>query len=47
MVARKIVCVGNLVHDEVFQVESLPASGIKTGVLGCPGGTSCTAGTCQ
>ena len=22
---RRIVCVGNLVHDEVFQVESLPA----------------------
>lgn len=30
---RKIVCVGNLVLDEVFQVASLPASGIKTGVL--------------
>jgi sulfofructose kinase len=29
----RIVCVGNLVHDEVFRVESLPASGIKTGVL--------------
>src|SRR5829696_10025705 len=28
-----IVCVGNLVHDEVFRVESLPASGIKAGVL--------------
>ena len=33
MKARKIVCVGILVHDEVFQVESLPSSGIKTGVL--------------
>jgi sulfofructose kinase len=30
---RKIICVGNLVHDEVFRVESLPAAGIKTGVL--------------
>jgi sulfofructose kinase len=30
---RRIVCVGNLVHDEVFQVDALPASGIKTGVL--------------
>jgi sulfofructose kinase len=29
-----IICVGNLVHDEVFHVDSLPASGIKTGVLG-------------
>jgi sulfofructose kinase len=29
----RIVCVGNVVHDEVFRVESLPASGIKTGVL--------------
>jgi sulfofructose kinase len=29
----RIVCVGNLVHDEVFHVESLPTSGIKTGVL--------------
>jgi sulfofructose kinase len=29
----RIVCVGNLVHDEVFRVELLPASGIKTGVL--------------
>ena len=29
----RIICVGNLVHDEVFHVESLPASGIKTGVL--------------
>jgi sulfofructose kinase len=28
-----IVCVGNLVHDEVFWVEALPARGIKTGVL--------------
>ena len=31
---RRIVCVGNLVHDEVYRVEMLPASGIKTGVLG-------------
>ena len=30
---RRIVCVGNLVHDEVFQVDALPSSGIKTGVL--------------
>src|SRR5215213_5263117 len=29
----RIICVGNLVHDEVFHVESLPASGTKTGVL--------------
>jgi sulfofructose kinase len=29
----RIICVGNLVHDEVFHVDSLPASGIKTGVL--------------
>lgn len=29
----RVICVGNLVHDEVFHVESLPASGIKTGVL--------------
>ena len=29
----RIVCVGNLVHDEVLRVESLPASGIKAGVL--------------
>jgi len=46
MKARKIVCVGNLVHDEVFQVESLPASGIKTGVLGYQqryGGPAATA----
>ena len=43
---RKIVCVGNLVHDEVFQVEALPASGIKTGVLGYQsrfGGPAATA----
>lgn len=30
---RKIVCVGNLVHDEVFHIDSLPTSGVKTGVL--------------
>lgn len=29
----RVVCAGNLVHDEVFQVEAIPASGIKTGVL--------------
>lgn len=29
----RIVCVGNLVHDEVFRVGALPSSGIKTGVL--------------
>jgi len=29
----RIVCVGNLVHDEVFRVGELPASGIKTGVI--------------
>jgi sulfofructose kinase len=28
-----IICVGNLVHDEVFRVEALPSAGIKTGVL--------------
>jgi len=33
MKARKIVCVGILVHDEVFQVESLPSSGTKIGAL--------------
>ncbi len=44
--ARKIVCVGNLVHDEVFQVAELPRSGIKTGVLGYEqryGGPAATA----
>lgn len=30
---KRIICVGNLVHDEVFHVDSLPAAGIKTGVL--------------
>lgn len=30
---RKIVCVGNLVHDEVFHVDAIPAFGVKTGVL--------------
>lgn len=30
---KRIICVGNLVHDEVFHVDSLPASGVKTGVL--------------
>lgn len=42
----KIVCVGNLVHDEVFQVEFLPTTGIKTGVLGYQqrfGGPAATA----
>lgn len=44
--ARRIVCVGNLVHDEVFQVEELPRTGIKTGVLGYEqryGGPAATA----
>lgn len=44
--ARKILCVGNLVHDEVFQVAELPRSGIKTGVLGYEqryGGPAATA----
>jgi len=44
--ARKIICVGNLVLDEVFQVEELPRSGIKTGVLGYEkryGGPAATA----
>lgn len=44
--ARRIICVGNLVHDEVFQVEELPRSGIKTGVLGYEqrfGGPAATA----
>ncbi len=43
---RRIVCVGNLVHDEVFRVPSLPASGIKVGVLGYEerfGGPAATA----
>lgn len=43
---RRIVCVGNLVHDEVYRVEMLPASGIKTGVLGYEsrfGGPAATA----
>lgn len=42
----RIICVGNLVHDEVFRVEVLPASGIKTGVLGYEsrfGGPAATA----
>lgn len=33
MSARRILCVGNLVQDEVFEVEALPSAGIKTGVL--------------
>lgn len=44
--ARRIICVGNLVHDEVFQVEELPRTGIKTGVLGYEqrfGGPAATA----
>lgn len=44
--ARRVICVGNLVHDEVFQVEELPRSGIKTGVLGYEqryGGPAATA----
>jgi len=46
MKARKIVCVGILVHDEVFQVESLPSSGIKIGALAYQqryGGSAATA----
>ena len=31
MSGRLIVCVGNLVQDEVFEVEALPSAGIKTG----------------
>ncbi|WP_186417396.1 PfkB family carbohydrate kinase [Bosea sp. CS1GBMeth4] len=33
MRGRRILCVGNLVQDEVFEVEALPSAGIKTGVL--------------
>lgn len=33
MSSRRILCVGNLVQDEVFAVEALPSAGIKTGVL--------------
>ncbi|AMJ62913.1 PfkB family carbohydrate kinase [Bosea sp. PAMC 26642] len=43
---RRTVCVGNLVHDEVFRVDALPASGIKTGVQGYQsrfGGPAATA----
>ncbi|MDX6752593.1 PfkB family carbohydrate kinase [Geminicoccaceae bacterium 1502E] len=29
----RVVCAGNLVHDEVFHVDAIPSSGIKTGVL--------------
>jgi len=46
MKAGKIVCVGNLVHDEVFQVESLPSSGTKIGALAYQqryGGSAATA----
>ena len=45
-VRSRIVCVGNLVHDEVFRVDALPASGIKTGVQGYEsrfGGPAATA----
>lgn len=31
--SSRILCVGNLVQDEVFEVEALPSAGIKTGVL--------------
>lgn len=34
IMSNRIVCVGNLVQDEVFHVASIPSSGIKTGVLG-------------
>src|SRR5688572_49004 len=30
---RRIICAGNLVHDEVFHIDALPTAGIKTGVL--------------
>jgi sulfofructose kinase len=46
MSSRQIVCVGNLVQDEVFEVEALPSAGIKTGVLGYTerfGGPAATA----
>lgn len=29
----RIICAGNLVHDEVFHIDALPTAGIKTGVL--------------
>jgi sulfofructose kinase len=41
-----IVCVGNLVYDEVFRVETLPSAGIKTGCTGYSerfGGPAATA----
>jgi sulfofructose kinase len=41
-----VVCVGNLVQDEVFHVDAIPSSGIKTGVLGYEeryGGPAATA----
>ena len=28
-----IICVGNVVRDEVFHVEELPSAGLKTDVL--------------
>jgi sulfofructose kinase len=46
MSGRLIVCVGNLVQDEVFEVEALPSAGVKTGVLGYTerfGGPAATA----
>lgn len=46
MIGRRIVCVGNLVQDEVFEVDALPSAGIKTGVLGYTerfGGPAATA----
>jgi sulfofructose kinase len=33
MTGPHVVCVGNVVRDEVFQVDALPAAGIKTDVL--------------
>lgn len=42
----KIICVGNVVQDEVFRIESLPRSGVKTNVLGYEerfGGPAATA----
>src|SRR5690606_25143617 len=45
-VKSTVVCVGNLVQDEVFHVDTIPSSGIKTGVLGYEeryGGPAATA----
>ncbi|WP_439496258.1 PfkB family carbohydrate kinase [Bosea sp. (in: a-proteobacteria)] len=33
IMTRRIICAGNLVHDEVFHIDALPTAGIKTGVL--------------